>query len=106
MYQIIWGLRKTILSKDYIRFKTEAQLFIPVYKITETDKVEMEFDIYDNWHTKDGNIKKRDVQNLTKALIDAVCSKLRFDDSQVWKETTSKKEGEKRGVELRLWKKR
>jgi Holliday junction resolvase RusA-like endonuclease len=45
---------------------------------------ECSIDFYSNWFTKSGALRKRDLDNLGKAVLDAVCARFsKFDDSQI-----------------------
>jgi len=84
-------------------FKTNAKFYIPKFKVQPNDKVICKIKAHNDWYYKNGKLKKADVQNLTKVIIDAISEKLGFDDSQVWRATTDKVQSEKKGVEVRLW---
>ena len=40
--------------------------------------------VSDRWYNKDGTVKKRDVANLEKVLIDSLTYCLGFDDCNIW----------------------
>ena len=52
--------------------------------------LEVHTTIHENWYNRNGSIKKKDLVNKEKFLIDSVMSGLRLDDSQVWKHTMEK----------------
>jgi len=84
-------------------FKTNSKVYIPVYKVGKNDKVFIKIKAHNNWYYKNGKLKRADVQNLTKVIIDAISEKLGFDDSQVFRATTDKVQSERKGVGVRLW---
>lgn len=47
-----------------------------------------------NWLTKAGKVKREDIQNMDKLLIDAICEKLGFDDSRIYHVSMNKKQSE------------
>lgn len=52
--------------------------------------LELHTTIYENWYNKNGTIKKKDLVNKEKFLIDSVMEGLRLDDKQVWKHILQK----------------
>jgi len=46
--------------------------------------------IHENWYNKDHTIKKKDIVNREKFLIDSVMGGLRLDDSQIWQHIMNK----------------
>lgn len=46
--------------------------------------------IYENWFTKKDTIKKKDIANREKFIVDTVFEALCLDDAQIWKHTMIK----------------
>ena len=65
-------------------WKTQAKLMIPPWKpgkIGASGFLYFKMDVYTRLYTKDGvSVKKFDVMNMEKVLIDAVCEKIGIDD--------------------------
>jgi len=56
------------------------------------DKIlQVETIVFEDWFTRQNTIKKKDVANREKFLIDSVFKGLNIDDSQIWKNTLIKK---------------
>lgn len=60
-------------------------------------------DFYGSWRTKKGFLKKKDVENLQKACIDAICNKLGIDDSRFVTVTARKIESAKTITIVRIF---
>ena len=57
-------------------------------------KLEVKIKIYENWYTKKGEIKRKDVSNREKFLIDSVFDALGIDDKFIFKSTMEKIQSE------------
>ena len=53
-------------------------------KYFKDKKLAVIIEIYENWFNKDGTIKKKDIQNREKFLIDSVFKALNLDDKQIF----------------------
>ncbi len=58
-------------------------------KIYDT-KLKVEIAIHENWFTKKDEVKKKDVANRSKFLIDSVFKALEIDDKFIWIHTMRK----------------
>jgi len=56
----------------------------PPFEIKQGAIYKLSISIQDNWWCKNGNIKRKDIQNLDKLLIDAMFEKFGADDCQVF----------------------
>lgn len=54
------------------------------------DILEVEVKFFKNWYTKEGNIRKEDLDNRIKFLLDSVLKAYDLDDSQIFKITAHK----------------
>lgn len=70
---------KTIVKLKYIN-----QLYNPEIKLKVT------VEIHEDWLTKDGNVKRKDVANREKFLIDSVFEALGIDDKYIFEHNISK----------------
>lgn len=58
---------------------------IPIDPIREPPvKLKVTIEIYENWYTKKGDVKKKDISNREKFLIDAVFDALNLDDKMIF----------------------
>ena len=56
-----------------------------------------------DWYTKKGKVRKVDLSNLEKVVVDAICEKVGIDDSFVWKVEKRKEQGtENRGIRVSM----
>lgn len=60
--------------------------------------------ITDSWLTKSGNIRRSDIANREKFLIDSVFAPLRIDDKCIWRHTMEKvhTDGDERKAEIEI----
>jgi len=60
--------------------------------------------IYEDWYTKKGDVKRKDISNREKFLIDSIFDVLDIDDKMIFKHTMEKiqsTDGEKAIVEIK-----
>jgi len=83
MYATFNGRR--VKSKEARIFKKEVEEIMKdqTYENME-GQLDVEVLVYSNWFNKDGKIKKKDVANYEKAIIDSVFANLEMDDSQIF----------------------
>jgi Holliday junction resolvase RusA-like endonuclease len=58
-------------------------------------KLKVEVDIYEDWMTKKGEIKRTDLSNREKFLVDSVFEVLKLDDKQIFEHTMRKIQSDK-----------
>ena len=63
---------------------------MPLWEVDPSMFLRFDISIYDNWYTKEGSVRKRDIQNLDKIIIDACCERLGIGDERVWERTIRK----------------
>ena len=87
--QIIYSLKYIELSREAKHFKYQVKQYMGLWK-RDLDELPLDkcyfkvsIGIAQNWICKNGNLKKEDVQNMPKLLIDAVFEKLQVDDSRI-----------------------
>lgn len=66
------------------------------------EKLEVEVEIYEKWHTLKGTVAKKDISNREKFLIDSVFKSLEIDDKFIWKHTMKKIESESEKAIIRI----
>jgi len=88
IYQVIWNQRRTQLKPQARYWKTQAKTYVPSMPALDTQsKLHLTLSFYQDWYTKDGSLKIRDVTNYEKLVVDAISEKLRGDDrleAQLW----------------------
>jgi len=89
-FKINYGLRRTYLSQEAKRFKDLVKISLPNKKFPQDTKFYMHNEYHSDWYYGNGNIKKKDVQNLNRLLIDAVFKGKGIDDSWVFAVTDEK----------------
>ena len=65
------------IRADYIKNQEELSTF--------TDALSVTINVYENWLTKDKKIKRKDLDNRAKFLLDAVFEGLQLDDKLIYK---------------------
>ncbi len=67
-------------------------------------KLKVKVRIFENWFTKKGEVKKRDISNREKFLIDSVFKSLGLEDMFIWEHLMLKEqsEEEKAIIEIKL----
>jgi Holliday junction resolvase RusA-like endonuclease len=78
------------LSQQGRRFKANAMTHIPPVTLDPGAKHMCEISVVDNWLTKAGKFRRKDIQNMEKPLIDAMCEKWGVDDSIFWRKVIDK----------------
>ena len=63
--------------------------------LVNSNKLTVRVEIHENWYTKDGKVKKKDIANREKFLIDSIFDELGIDDKGIFKHTMIKKQSEK-----------
>jgi len=64
-------------------------------KIRDDTKLKVTTEIYENWYTKKGDIKRKDIANREKFLIDSIFNSLKIDDKYIFEHTFKKIQSEK-----------
>lgn len=90
------------LKQEGRRFKDNAKMFMPKIEMPEAPVVlELRIVMSHSWICKNGNIKRFDIQNLEKILIDAIAERYGFGDERIWKKECAKEVGDDR-IDVRL----
>ena len=63
---------------------------VPPFLVNPDDRFEVEIIVHTDWYYKNGKLRRLDIHNMDKLLVDAVFYRLGIDDSHVWKLTSSK----------------
>ena len=102
LYNVLFSMRRVELKPEVRLWKTQAKEYIPTLRVKESAHISFNAWFEGAWRHGNGKLKKRDVQNMTKCLIDCVAEKVGFDDSQVWAASSYKVEAEKEQVRVEL----
>lgn len=90
LYGINFQKRSVYMMPEARDFKTKAKMCIGNYSVGKNDKLSFSLDVYTNYYYLNGNLKKSDIQNLIKVVVDAVSERLGFDDCQIWSFSANK----------------
>lgn len=64
-------------------------------EVSDEDRFHLRISVHANWYYKNGKMKKQDIQNMDKLLVDALFQKLGCDDSRLWYMELDKVQDEK-----------
>jgi Holliday junction resolvase RusA-like endonuclease len=88
-----WQNRR-ILTKEARNLKKEIKEIVDKSffkkESLEGEELEVEVEIYENWYTKKNKVKRKDISNREKFLIDAVFDVLGLEDKFIFKHTMKK----------------
>lgn len=105
IYNILYFKRRVEMKPEVRAYKNQAKMYVPMFSTEKSDKVGISMSVAQDWFFKNGAIKKQDVQNMAKVLVDVVAEKMGFDDSQVWTFTLEKvQDTASSGVAVKVWK--
>lgn len=104
LYAINYRTKSVYMTSEARNFKSQMKLFITPFAINSSDKLSLKLDVNTNWYFNNGNLKKSDIQNLIKVVVDALSERLGFDDSQVWSFTANKVQASESFIWLELTK--
>jgi Holliday junction resolvase RusA-like endonuclease len=85
--QVNFRLKQVYLSQEGRRFKDKVKVYMPSHKLKlkDTDRLIMHNKYYQAWYNKTNpDIKKQDVQNLDRILVDSVFKGLGVDDRNLF----------------------
>lgn len=80
------------VKKEALELKKEIEEIVwnANVRIPDNIKLSVEVSIYENWLTKKGDVKKKDIANREKFLIDSVFGALEIDDKMIWEHSMKK----------------
>lgn len=90
LYAINYRTRSVYMTPEAREFKSKMKLFITSMPIDLEKKLSLKLDVHTDWYFKNGKLKKSDIQNLIKVVVDALSERLGFDDSLIWSFTANK----------------
>lgn len=83
IYKINYAKRLVYMSKEAKTYKKMVIIHCPPWSPPDYSMFSIEGEVWANWFTKAGKLKRLDIPNLTKVTIDGVFQKLGIDDKQV-----------------------
>jgi len=88
----LWGQRgfRKFLTKEAKELKEKIYLLVPNCKFGKNTKLAVNMDVYEDWFTKKNEIKKKDLDNKSKFVLDSIFEKLGVDDKQIFELTMKK----------------
>ena len=99
-----WNNRR-ILTKEARKLKEEIKEhcnFLPNILKGLNDKLKVEVEIHENWFTKKWEVKRKDISNREKFLIDAIFDALGIDDKFIFEHTMKKVQSESEFATIRI----
>ena len=90
--------------KEYIDFCVKRDVKLFNEEIPFNKKLNVSIEIYENWLTKKNDVKRKDVDNRSKFLLDSIFKSLELDDKFIYELRTSKIQSneEKAVVEIKM----
>ena len=105
LYNVIFSMKRVELKPEIRLWKTQAKQFVPVWKQLGKSKsgwLYFNADVYTQVYFKNGKVRKIDLQNMEKCLIDAVCEKLGIEDEFIFQKFTRKLDSDKDRIEVEI----
>ena len=89
--KINYRLRQIHLTQEARRFKDKVKIHMPYWELPDRVLLfSVRISYNSDWYYKNKKVRKKDVQNLDKLLIDAMFKALGRDDSFLFKVTNEK----------------
>lgn len=95
LYNVMFNQRMITMKPEARLYKNQMKMCVPKITVATDAKVSLTLDVTQDWFYKNGKIKKQDVHNMSKVLVDLICEKMGFDDSQVWSFSMTKTDNKK-----------
>lgn len=90
LYAINYRTKSVYMTPEARDFKSKAKLFMTSMTVSSCDRFTLQLDVHTNWLCKNGSIRKADIHNMIKVVVDAVSERLGFDDAQVFSFSANK----------------
>jgi len=88
--------------RRYIEKKVSEQISRESVEKLKNKKLSLKVEIFENWYTKKGKVRKKDLANREKFLIDSVFKSLGLDDSYIFEHTMFKIQGDEEKVKVTI----
>lgn len=82
-FKINYSLKQIYLTTEAREWKRTVAIHTPKIEFGDTEMIHLSIYVYQNWYYKNGKLKKEDIHNMDKILIDAMFNKWGIDDSRV-----------------------
>lgn len=103
IYAINHNQRRVMLSDEALLWRTRTGPFIKACRWPADWLLRLELNYESpNWHYKNGKLKRIDVQNLEKLLIDTLFGKWGWDDSRLVEKVSRKLYGPREQIQVTL----
>ena len=102
LYKINYGHRVVYLSPQGRMYKNKVKLHMPPMEFPPNAFFEVTLRFFGEWFFKNGKVKRIDVQNLIKILLDALFERIGVDDSRIFGLAAFKEQSEEKKVEVRI----
>lgn len=102
LYNVMFSLKKVELKPEIRLWKTQVKQYVPVWKTARTGYLYFNADVYTETLFKNGKVRKLDLQNMEKALIDAVCEKLGLSDEFIFEKHTRKIQADMDSIDIEI----
>lgn len=81
-----------ILTKEANEIRKKIDNIVKDMNVKELQdkKLNITIDIYEDWTTKVGDVKKKDIANREKFLVDSIFKSMGIDDKFIFKQTFRK----------------
>ena len=99
LYDINHRQRRVYLSDDALLWRTRSAPFVKPCRLSGLLRITLEYESPD-WYYKNGNLKKLDVQNLEKLLLDTLFMKWGLDDSILAEKCSYKRYGPREQIRV------
>ena len=104
LFKINYNLKLIYLTQTAREFKRRVKILSPYISIPEHCLIQFKIQVIQSWIYKNGKLKRADVQNMDKLLIDALCDKWGIDDSRVQKTSIEKIHSNKENyINIKIW---
>lgn len=80
----VYTRRGVFKSSEYVKWERAVKLFIGSHGPLAEEPLSVRIEFYTSWFTKKGKMRRRDVDNLAKATLDAVFKCLGINDCSVF----------------------
>lgn len=102
LYNVLFAMKRVELKPEIRLWKTQVKQFVPAWKTERTGYLYFNADVYTETLFKNGKVRRLDLQNMEKALIDAVCEKLGILDELIFQKFTRKIQAEKDRIDVEI----
>lgn len=83
LHQIIYSQRKVELKPEVRKFRDDAKGYIPRIVLRSDSLIHVEATFYFKQRSRNRQLRRRDVHNAIKVILDVIAEKCGFDDCRV-----------------------